>query len=308
MKLVIAYDGSECARDAIENLACAGLGPNVSAKVVCVADVWLPPQDLEAEGQLPAPVTKGRALARQAFEDALATAREGAALAQKLFPSWQVDAEAQADSPAWGVIKLAAEWHAELIVLGSHGRSALSRVVLGSVSQKVAIEAPCSVRIGRRRPRAERAEVRILVAYDGSPWAEAALEAVAARHWPVGTAARVVTVMEVRALTDLANEQSQLHKWLRPEDRDAKPAFERMLHAAVQRLNAAGLQTSGALLDGDAKQLLLEEATRFQADNVFVGARGLNFLQRFLLGSVSASLAARAPCSVEIVRRKNNNA
>ncbi|GIW44749.1 MAG: hypothetical protein KatS3mg077_2031 [Candidatus Binatia bacterium] len=308
MKLVIAYDGSECSREAMENLAFAGLGPDVSAKVVCVADVWLPPQDLKVEGQLPPPVAKGRAVARQAFEDALATARKGAALAQRLFPSWQVDAEARADSPAWGVIKLAAEWPADLIALGSHGRSALGRMVLGSVSQKVAIEAPCSVRIGRRRPDPERAEMRILVAYDGSPWAEAAVDAVAARHWPPRTAARVVTVVEARALTDLANEESQLHKWLRPEDRDAKPAFERMLGAAAERLRAAGLEVSSALLDGEAKQLLLEEATRFQADNVFAGARGLNFLQRFLLGSVSASLAARAPCSVEIVRRKNNHA
>lgn len=308
MKLVIAYDGSQCSRDAIEDLAFAGLGTNISAKVVCVADVWLPPQDLEAEGQLPPPVTKGRALARQALQDARATAREGAAFAQSLFPSWRIEPEARADSPAWGVIKLATEWQAELIVLGSHGRSALSRMVLGSVSQKVATEAPCSVRIGRRRPDPEREEVRILVAYDGSPWAEAALETAAARQWPASTVARVVTVTEVRALTDLANEQSQLHKWLQPEDRDAQPAFERMLQSAAERLRAAGLQVSSALLDGDAKQLLLEEATRFQSDNIFVGARGLNFLQRFLLGSVSASLAARASCSVEIVRRKNDHA
>ena len=51
-----------------------------------------------------------------------------------------------------------------------------------------------------------------------------------------------------------------------------------------------------------AKSLLLEEAERWGADCIFVGARGLNRLERLLLGSVSTAVAARARCSVEVVR------
>jgi nucleotide-binding universal stress UspA family protein len=43
----------------------------------------------------------------------------------------------------------AAEWHADLIVLGSHGRKGLGRFFLGSVSEAVARHAPCSVQIVR---------------------------------------------------------------------------------------------------------------------------------------------------------------
>ena len=47
------------------------------------------------------------------------------------------------------ILEDAAEWHAELIVLGSHGRKGLQRFLLGSVSEAVARHAPCSVQIVR---------------------------------------------------------------------------------------------------------------------------------------------------------------
>ena len=43
-------------------------------------------------------------------------------------------------------------------------------------------------------------------------------------------------------------------------------------------------------------------AERWGADCVFAGAKGLSRLERFLVGSVSTAVAARAPCSVEVVR------
>lgn len=51
--------------------------------------------------------------------------------------------------PKLAVIDAAAEWHADLIVLGSHGRKGLDRLLLGSVSEAVARNAPCSVEIAR---------------------------------------------------------------------------------------------------------------------------------------------------------------
>lgn len=51
--------------------------------------------------------------------------------------------------PRSGVLDVAAEWHADLIVLGSHGRTGLRRLLLGSVAEAVARHAPCSVLIVR---------------------------------------------------------------------------------------------------------------------------------------------------------------
>lgn len=47
------------------------------------------------------------------------------------------------------IIDSAAEWKADLIVIGSHGRTGLTRLLLGSVAEFVARNAPCSVQIVR---------------------------------------------------------------------------------------------------------------------------------------------------------------
>ncbi|MBK7994643.1 MAG: universal stress protein [Blastocatellia bacterium] len=48
------------------------------------------------------------------------------------------------------IINEAKEWGADLIMLGTHGRKGLTKFLLGSVAQKVAIHAPCSVEIVRK--------------------------------------------------------------------------------------------------------------------------------------------------------------
>ncbi len=54
----------------------------------------------------------------------------------------------------WGdpkskILDAAQQWHADLIVLGSHGRTGLERFSMGSVSDAVARHAPCSVEVVR---------------------------------------------------------------------------------------------------------------------------------------------------------------
>jgi nucleotide-binding universal stress UspA family protein len=53
-------------------------------------------------------------------------------------------------SPADEIIKEAKDWEADLIILGTHGRSGKDLFLLGSVAERVAAYAPCSVEIVRR--------------------------------------------------------------------------------------------------------------------------------------------------------------
>jgi len=55
------------------------------------------------------------------------------------------------DRPYQVILHEADAWHADLIVVGSHGRSGFDRVVMGSVSEAVALHAKCSVEIVRER-------------------------------------------------------------------------------------------------------------------------------------------------------------
>jgi universal stress protein A len=48
-----------------------------------------------------------------------------------------------------GIVEMAKEWRADLIVMGSRGRTGVSRLLLGSVAEFVARHAPCSVEIVR---------------------------------------------------------------------------------------------------------------------------------------------------------------
>ena len=53
--------------------------------------------------------------------------------------------------PRTVIVDEAKEWGADLIVLGSHGRTGLDRLLLGSVAQSVVSHAPCSVEVVRRK-------------------------------------------------------------------------------------------------------------------------------------------------------------
>ena len=91
-------------------------------------------------------------------------------------------------------------------------------------------------------------------------------------------------------------------QWIEGGSLDARAWMSKRVESSVERLRASGLTVSTAIKEGDPKRILTDEAKQWRADCVFVGARGLRGIGRFLLGGVSAAVVARAHCSVEIVR------
>jgi nucleotide-binding universal stress UspA family protein len=67
------------------------------------------------------------------------------------------------------------------------------------------------------------------------------------------------------------------------------------------------LQIETAVIEGDAKLVIIEEAEQWGADLIVVGCHGYGPVKRFLLGSVSLAVAVHAPCSVEIVRHPHRD-
>ena len=89
-----------------------------------------------------------------------------------------------------------------------------------------------------------------------------------------------------------------MSQWIAEENERITAAVEK----AVNRLKGANLRVTHLVKLGDPKQLLVNEAERWGADCIYVGSHGLGRLDRILLGSVSSAVAARAHCSLEVVR------
>jgi hypothetical protein len=120
-------------------------------------------------------------------KESLALARRARSRIHSIIPGWEILAEAGVGSPGGEIIAKADEWRPDLIVVGSHGRTAL-----GSVSQKVVNEARCSVRVARGRIVEPDVPARIIVGVDGSESADAAVKEIASRDWPAGSEVRIV--------------------------------------------------------------------------------------------------------------------
>jgi nucleotide-binding universal stress UspA family protein len=141
--VVFAYDGSDLAKLAIDE-AGRQLPPGRDALVLTV---WQP-YDVGFVPAFELPINAAEiADVRKAAEQ---TAAEGASLAEAAgFKARSAAAEA---APTWkGIVQVADEHHASLIVLGSHGRTGLAGVLIGSVAEAVAAHSRRSVLIVHRR-------------------------------------------------------------------------------------------------------------------------------------------------------------
>jgi len=292
MKILIGYDGSQCSDHALTDLERAGLPRQVEARVITVAEELIPaPASI---GGVPTtfPVDN-----LEEEKKAAALAMSAQAVIKSLFPDWQVNAEAATGSPANILIWKAEEWEPELIVVGSHGRTALGRIFFGSVSQKVLHAAICSVRIARGKEKRSDAPVRLIAGVDGSQNAESAVDEIVTRAWPKGSEARVVGAIGTYPTVATEYLALEVGKWIADENARVKEAVER----ASNKLRGIGLSVTSVVKEGDPNHLLCNEAEAIDADCIFVGARGMGRIERMLLGSVSSAVASRAHCSVEVI-------
>jgi nucleotide-binding universal stress UspA family protein len=289
-RVLIAYDGSKSSDQAIRDLKYAGMPKSLDAVVLTASDFALPPA-VAAFGISGLSSKQIDDLTLESVKQARITAKRAVHFLKDSFPGWRIKSEAGSGSPTKLLIDKARRWKTDLIVMGAQGHSKIGRF-LGSISQLVLMQAPCSVRIGRTPSEKTRKGLRILVAFDGSSGAEEAAQSVRCRLWPPETQFQIAYVLN-RASIGV----------LRPQRYRAAASEMMKAHVSplVNRLSNVEFRT----YEGDPKQVLVNEAERWNADCVFVGARNLTGARRLLLGGVSMAIAARASCSVEVVRPKS---
>ena len=313
MKILIGYDGSEYGDVILDDLSRAGLPKETEAILMTVADVREIPVSPFLAEQISAQIEhlfksdedKIRYKLGKHLELSQSEAERAVVQIKEKFPDWQVLVEAVYGNPAKELIKKADEIKPDLVVVGSHGRSAIGRFLLGSVSQKVLTEAHCSVRISRKIEEIENFQNHILISVDGSTNAEAVVETVANRNWTKETEIRLVAVDDPFNRTKIGYVNWD-HKEDKPQENEkSRDWIEKVINKPKQILESNGLRVSHKIIWGDAANMILQEAEDWKADTIFLGARGLGRVKRFLLGSVSSRVAANAVCSVEVIRLTN---
>jgi nucleotide-binding universal stress UspA family protein len=191
------------------------------------------------------------------------------------------------------IVLRAARWGADLIVVGSHGRSGVSSV-FGGVAERVVRNARCSVLV----VRPSQARGWVLTAVDLSDTSRAVVRAAAGEARRRGARLKVVHAMgflelEARYIAQLAT----------PPVADQSNARDMACRALEEVASGLGLDVRCELLEGRPVPAVVRAADAIGAELVVVGTRGRTGFARMALGSVAERIVRHAPCSVLVVRR-----
>jgi len=203
-------------------------------------------------------------------------------------------------SPADVICSVAEERKVDLVVVGTHGRSAMGRFLLGSVSSQVLNHAAAPVLIARQFARPIGS---VLVGVDGSEHAQRAVRYLS--DFPLPPDAKVTLASVVYVPPPFSGaaagyyETEELARALEATRRAAEADAERSLSAAADVLGKK-FAVEKRLLVGPPARTLLEVAAG--ADLLVLGSRGVSTIERWITGSVSLHVSHHAKTSVLVVR------
>jgi nucleotide-binding universal stress UspA family protein len=150
-----------------------------------------------------------------------------------------------------------------------------------------------------------RREMKILLAVDASEYSAEAVREVAERPWPPDTTVRVLSAVE-RVTPPAAEVWFDAGGSLERAQQEMTTRAEQLTAGVAEKLRTSGLRVETAVSDGDPRSVIVDEAREWGADLIVVGSHGYTGVKRWLLGSVAQSVVSHAPCSVEVVRRKQD--
>jgi nucleotide-binding universal stress UspA family protein len=148
MRLLLATDGSRCSLDAARSIALRPWPEGSRLRVVAVAE---PARALANPWAIPsAEMARLDRASRQEAREAVEVTR--GLLEKRGLP---VSSAVLVGDPKSRLVEECRRWKADLLVVGSHGRHGIDRLLLGSVSEAAATHAPCSVEVVRGSPKGE---------------------------------------------------------------------------------------------------------------------------------------------------------
>jgi nucleotide-binding universal stress UspA family protein len=286
MRIILAVDGSDQSHAATQALAHLTRAEQVT--VIHAMDVPLPAFSMVVPEASQALYQAIQEQMREEGERMLVTTT--ASLPIDVGPS---STRLETGKPADVILALAAETHADLIVLGSRGLNPLKELLLGSVSHRIVAHAPCSVFVVNRPVRTCD---HVLLAIEGKWDGEAAIRWLETKPFRTMPEILVLTVLPFSPPPWPAG--AAVSKAMEQEVVDRASWF---LEDLVKKLLGLGYQAKPLVQVGSPAVAIMEQVQKVRPDLLLIGSRQREGLTRFVLGSVSHTLLHRSPCPVLLI-------
>lgn len=198
------------------------------------------------------------------------------------------------------IIDTASELEADLIIVGTHGRTGLDHILLGSTAERVVKGASCpvlTVRVGRPPEAAEPIHIRrILAPIDFSDCSLDALEYTVQVAKQFAATVTLLHVMEWRTIglnfspADLAEGQK------------VREQVQCRIAELTDLFRSQGIEATYAIRGIDPVDTILDYAVDQREDLIIMGTHGRRGVSRLLVGSIAEAVLRRAPGPVLTVK------
>ncbi len=191
--------------------------------------------------------------------------------------------------PSSTILAVAEEIDADLIVMGTHGRTGLRQTIIGSVALEVIRDA--------RRPV-------LTVGPDVEPRSEATAVLLATNGWSgsagatdhaLGLADACGASVHALYAVDVGSADGEIRESFEEHGR-------RTIQTVVDRATDRGLEAAGTVAHGDAHEVILEHAEERDVDLLVMGTESRSDLERLVVGSVSQRVVPNSSVPVTTVR------
>ncbi len=188
-------------------------------------------------------------------------------------------------------------FRASAVACGTHGRRGFSRLILGSVAERLLLRAGVPLLLVPHVPLPRRLRC-VLVATDFSPASRLALDLGESLASRAGARLLVLHVLDPGFATGAA---FLTHPGFLEELRRRREEAARSTGEVRSRLARSRMVSEVRLEQGDPSERILRAADRDNADLIVIGTRGRRGLERFLIGGVARRVVRGTPCPVLVV-------
>jgi len=296
MKILVAVDGSDYSRKAIEFIASRQtlIQSNPDVEVLTVR--WPLPAN-------PARIV-GMAIVREYYaEEAERALRPARRRLQKAGLSATV--RFVVGRPASEIAAAADKGDVDLLVLGSHGHSALGGMLLGSVTNEVLVRTKRAMLIVRGKAKSYADSLRVGIAVDGSPYGRKAVKFLLQHLDLFGANPKLTLIHVVQdfVLTAMPSmEGIAVPAFSESEVRALQnKAFEGAMKTARALLQKTGTKADEVRLIGNAGDEL-SNYTNKKLDLLVMGSHGYGAFKAAVMGSVATRVTAHCTMPLLLVR------